>query len=410
MAYSELIKNFERIRDYMRQFYVYGFKSRTEYDKKSARSYDNERRRLESWLGDFMRFRQKQDGKNVFLSVDSRLIPRNPLYNAFKAKSFTAGDVTFHFYILDLLADGKTYTAQEITEAFSEKYLAGFESEWQPDLSTIRKKLKEYVALGILKDEKRGSKLLYSRNEDSVELHKWSEAIAYFSEADPLGVIGSTLMDKLESPPDHYRFKHHYMIHAMDSEIILQIVKAIGERRRIKITNFSVKSDKPIEHTVYPLKIFVSTQGGRQYMLCYNFRFKHLMFFRTDYIKSVTMDEVETEHEKYEGYFQKFRKNLWGTSIGVGFTVEHLEMTLHFESDERFVVDRLEREKRNGRVELIDENTCKFITDVYDVNELMPWLRTFIGRIVKLECSNKSVEELFYKDFDALCNMYGGDE
>lgn len=32
MAYSELIKNFDRIRYYMRQFYVYGFKSRTEYD------------------------------------------------------------------------------------------------------------------------------------------------------------------------------------------------------------------------------------------------------------------------------------------------------------------------------------------------------------------------------------------
>ena len=30
MAYSELIKNFERIRDYMREFYVYGFKSREE--------------------------------------------------------------------------------------------------------------------------------------------------------------------------------------------------------------------------------------------------------------------------------------------------------------------------------------------------------------------------------------------
>lgn len=44
MAYSELIKNFDRIRDYMRQFYVYGFKSRAEYDKKSARSYDNEHR------------------------------------------------------------------------------------------------------------------------------------------------------------------------------------------------------------------------------------------------------------------------------------------------------------------------------------------------------------------------------
>lgn len=54
MAYNELIKNFEKVRAYMREFYVYGFKSRTEYDAKSVRSYDDERRRLESWLGDYM--------------------------------------------------------------------------------------------------------------------------------------------------------------------------------------------------------------------------------------------------------------------------------------------------------------------------------------------------------------------
>lgn len=48
MAYNELIKSIGKVRDYMRQFYVCGFKSRTEYDKKSARSYDNERRRIDS--------------------------------------------------------------------------------------------------------------------------------------------------------------------------------------------------------------------------------------------------------------------------------------------------------------------------------------------------------------------------
>ena len=59
MAYSELVKSFERIRNYMREFYVYGFKSRDEYGMKSTRSYDNERRRIESWLGDYMSFRQE---------------------------------------------------------------------------------------------------------------------------------------------------------------------------------------------------------------------------------------------------------------------------------------------------------------------------------------------------------------
>ena len=62
MAYSELVKSFERIRSYMREFYVYGFKSREEYSIKSARSYDNERRRIESWIGDFMSFHQDTSG------------------------------------------------------------------------------------------------------------------------------------------------------------------------------------------------------------------------------------------------------------------------------------------------------------------------------------------------------------
>ena len=88
IAYQELIKNFSRIRDYMRQFYVYGFRNRSEYRQKSARSYDNERRRIESWMGDYMSFRQDESGKAVFLSVDSRAIPANPLYHGFKAKSF----------------------------------------------------------------------------------------------------------------------------------------------------------------------------------------------------------------------------------------------------------------------------------------------------------------------------------
>lgn len=74
MAYSELIKSFEKIRDYMRDFYVYGFKSREDYTKKSARSYDDERRRIESWLGGYMAFRHTAEGKNVFISVDNRSV------------------------------------------------------------------------------------------------------------------------------------------------------------------------------------------------------------------------------------------------------------------------------------------------------------------------------------------------
>lgn len=139
MAYNERVKNFNRIRDYMREFYVYGFKSRDEFTKKSARSYDDEKRRLESWLGDYMQFRQTADGKNVFLSIDSRLSRHNPLYKAWKTKSFTDGDITLHFIIFDILYDPeKKFSIAEIMKAI-DTYLSEFQVPRMFDESTVRR-------------------------------------------------------------------------------------------------------------------------------------------------------------------------------------------------------------------------------------------------------------------------------
>ena len=151
MAYSELIKNFEKIRDYMREFYVYGFKSREEYDKKSARSYDNERRRIESYLGEYMGFHQSEKGKNVFLSIDSRSVSHNPLYSALKSKSFTDGDITLHFILFDILRSPEVaLSLSEITDKIDNEYLSCFNEPMVFDESTVRKKLKEYAELVLV--------------------------------------------------------------------------------------------------------------------------------------------------------------------------------------------------------------------------------------------------------------------
>ena len=410
MAYSELIKNFDRIRDYMRQFYVYGFKSRTEYDRKSARSYDNERRRIESWLGPFMGFRKNAEGKNVFLSVDTRSIPADPLYNAFKAKSFTSGDVTFHFYILDVLSDGEARTASQILDAFSEEYFSHFSTDRQLDLSSLRKKLKEYVSLGLLVSEKRGRELLYRRSEDAVDLDRWADAVAFFSEADPLGVIGSTLLDKLEEQPDRFRFKHHYMLHALDSQILLQLLTAIGGKRQIRLTNASRRKPGLLTtHFVIPLQIWIGTQDGRQYLLCHNCRFHEPQFFRLDYIQEVELLEEVPGREVYARQCEKLRANLWGTSTGVGHSLDRIEMTVRFSDDEPYIPQRLEREKRCGKVERTGPNTCRFTAEVCDASELLPWIRTFIGRIESLECTDQAMVDRFYEDLAAMTAMYGGE-
>jgi len=410
MAYSELIKSFERIRSYMREFYVYGFKSREEYDAKSARSYDNERRRIESWLGGYMSFRQDASGKRVFLSVDSRRIPHNPLYKAFKAKSFTDRDITLHFYILDLLAEGGALTSKEIVDRIYDAYLSHFSGMFSFDESTVRKKLKEYEVLGLLRSERRGREVFYQRTDDmSMNLDSWCDALAFFSEENPLGVVGSFLLDKLKESPNTFRFKHHYILHALDSDILSELLQAIHEKRAVTLAIRNLRSGYEYQRTVCPLKIYISTQTGRQYLLGYHFRGRHMAFYRLDAIKKVTIGNTEKQYDKYMGFQEKFDQHLWGVSTGPDHNLDHIEMTIRIGPGEDFIRQRLEREKRHGTVELLDAHTCKFSADVYDASEMLPWLRTFIGRIVNLECSSKYVVETFSEDLRRMDALYGGD-
>lgn len=62
-TYNEFIKNFKRVRSYMRNFYIYSFKSREAFQSKSARSYDDEHRLLESWPGNHMSFVRPPSGR-----------------------------------------------------------------------------------------------------------------------------------------------------------------------------------------------------------------------------------------------------------------------------------------------------------------------------------------------------------
>ncbi|MEE1031451.1 MAG: WYL domain-containing protein, partial [Ruminococcus sp.] len=89
---------------------------------------------------------------------------------------------------------------------------------------------------------------------------------------------------------------------------------------------------------------------------------------------------------------------------------EHLEMDIYVDSYEYFIIQRLEREKRSGTIEKIDEHCYRFSIDVYDAKEMIPWIRTFIGRIMRLECSNPKVTEKFYQDLQTVYELYGGNK
>lgn len=410
MAYSELIKDFERIREYMRQFYIYGFKTRDEYDAKSARSYDNERRRIESWLGEYMSFRQDIAGKVSFISVDSQEILHNPLYNAFKAKSFTANDIVLHFFIMDILEEHEDCSVTEIADLISLEYLAEFDDPKELDESTIRKKLKEYEKIGLVSSKKQGKKLVFSKTKNKVNIDEWKDAVAFFSELDPLGVIGSFLLDKINDVPDYFQFKHHYILHVLESEIMYALLTCISDDRTAHIEMFSRRKEKIVEYEILPLKIMISTQNGRSYVFALSIQDRKFNMYRLDNIKKVRSGKTAVEKQQIIEDGEKFLKHEWYVSSGNENSLEHLEMVLRIDPWAEHILKRLEREGGNGTVEKTGENTYKFSIDVYDTSEMRPWLRTFIGRIVSLSCSNKDTEKVFFEDLEAMYELYGGDD
>ncbi len=410
MAFTELIKNYRRIRAYLREFYVYGFRSRDGFEKQSGRSYDDERRRVESYLRDYCGFRYTESGKVVFLSIDSRSVSHNPLYRPWKSKSFTDLDITLHFLFMDMLQDaGEGMTLQEMLAQMDERYLKPFSNSMVFDESSLRKKLKEYAQLGVVEHKKQGRQVRYYP-VPQIDLSEWWDAIAYFSEVAPCGVLGSFLLDWQEEKKDMFFFKHHYITHAGESEVLCQLFDCMGRGEAVGLDMVSRKTGAPFLCPVVPLRMMYSAQSGRCHLLGYDLGRQQMRMLRVDHIEALhECKDWETEKLSYkmlQERVEQMQPHLWGVSLGTPRALDEITMTIVAESWEAHIPRRLRREKRCGMVEQLDERTWRFRAQVYDAGEMIPWLRTWICRIQELRCSNPQILERFWSDYEEMKCFY----
>lgn len=483
MPYSDLTKKFENVRDYLGEFYIYGFRKKNEIvlkqdqkEKKrneenertsAARTYDDRKWKIKSWLGKtYMQDRDYLEGRVPYISVDSREIVHNPLYTAFKTSTFSQNDILYYFFLLDFMTKDEWLSVREIMtnlrSYMAKIYDAALEVKKEREKRTgkieaidhddkkfevneknVKKILDEYVSVGILRKEsgklheKRGN--VFTLAENSVGLNSWKDAIQFFSEMNQLGVIGSYLLDKMNqieemnssieeieskiekddsrlSDQKKYQvesftfyFKHHYLLYALDSEITLNLLLGIREKRYLEVVVWSRKKKKNVFHVV-PLKIHVSTQNGRAYLVCYNAEKSDIRLLRVDFMQKVEQKEIcdEALYEKIQREYAVRKPYLWGVEVGDPKKTSHVEMTIQIGDDEAYILQRLEREKRNGHVKQISANQYKYVADVFDAMELLPWIRTFTGRIAKLESSNPLLKQKYEEDLEKLYAMYGG--
>lgn len=406
--FKELVKTFSKTREYVRDFFVYGFKTREDFTLKSTRTYDNERRRLESWLGGFVRKDYTSKGKNISLAIDSNLLDTNPLYKVWKTKSFTDNDISLHFHLLDFLSDGRCCTVEQLSDGLLEQYHLLF------DIQTIRRKCKEYQSLGLLRCEKRGKSLYYKLCDNQIpslnSIPLLTDAFCFFQLVSPLGILGSTLMDTFSLQNHSFRVKHNFFVHTLEDEVLSVLLEAMAQQCYVKLHILSSKTRRDLTMTLLPLKIFTSTRTGRRFLCGYKKDARRFFCVRMDTIKEVTLSSEKAEN--YSEILTNLEKNLpsiWGVSFQssrqnrmeqVRFLVE---VKLPYEN---YIVTRLIREGKGGNVTQLDDTTYQYEKQVFDAHEMLPWVRTFIGRIKEFHCSNPKVEQRFYGDLQAMYHIY----
>lgn len=408
MAFTELIKNFDKVRDYMRDFYIYGFRARGDFTAKSARTYDNEKRRIESYLAPYIHWESDSKGKRVYVSLDASAIRSNPLYNAWKAKSFTDNDITLHFAILSSLSEGSK-NITELTDYVSMMSGRVFESQ------TVRIKANEYVRQGILCKERLGKTDYYCLSPDTlsslpVSGDTLAAAISFFQEAAPFGFIGSTILDQEGLCNEIFSFKHHYIVHTLEDGVLLELLRAIDEKKSVRIINQSTRYTKEIVCYGIPVGIFVSVQSGRRYVCLYTQRNKRFHTYRLDYIKKVELLKPAASFNTYKKELDGLKEMCWGVSFGDMLQGEILRMKLRIDEEkEGYVLERLKREGRMGTVSHIDKDTYLYTACLLDISETMAWVKSFTGRILSLEGTDQKAIDFFYRDMERMATMYGGE-
>lgn len=264
MAYKELIGSFDEVRDYIREFLFMVLRSAVIFgqERKNIRQSAQTDRKLAGWLYVISAVCLR---KSTDHSVDSREVVHNPLYKAFKTKNFSDYDILLHFCILDMLAGGKELAFRNIAGELQEYGFSGEENVINE--RTIRLKLQEYEKLGILNVRTEGKKKqYYSLSADAVDLVSWQDAIEFFSETEPMGIVGSFLLDRKELAgcPSSFWYKHHYMLHAIDSEIVEAILEGITEKKYLELV--AIGKNSRSEKLNYIRSSYMSARGMEENM------------------------------------------------------------------------------------------------------------------------------------------------
>ena len=161
---------------------------------------------------------------------------------------------------------------------------------------------------------------------------------------------------------------------------------------------------------VVPVKLMVSVQSGRRYLVARRLDQRRFSTFRLDYIKALTPLPGQDGDENYRALAELRLAHAWGPALPGNERTQRFSMTVAVDEEhEPHIIQRLRREGRGGQVARLEPGLWRYTNEVHDVGEMMNWVKTFIGRIVALEGDDQCAIDRFYDDVRRMAGIYGGE-
>lgn len=427
----------DKFKNALRDYYTYGFYSYQELlpsgDEKTdpkASTLSNDWDRLRNILSDQFEWSVDRN-RAFFLSTDSQSQAENPFHRVYRFCRYNSRDPKYFFLTCLTLSPyfrirngfyglkmGSEAGWETLSETFEQNKRTASEilcfdpetpDPFSDSYSAFRKRLQEWKTMGFLETEdelKRiGSRWMHywalnqctpdmiiqrGKRTDSQFLTHFLHALDFFSRYAPLGEVGSFLLARCQSGYDSpFRFKHTYFAQALNDFNLIDLLDAMEHKKWCRICYRKSTQSAQKEFVCKPVQIRISVSTGREYLICYDLKAGCYTNLRLEYIDSIAWCALDAQMEQAErdmDSLEQCMRNSWGVSPA-GKTAELRKVTLKIRWDprsERYLLNRLKREKRIGRIQEFDD-CIVFTAWVADVKEMYPWIRSLYSRL--LECS-----------------------
>ncbi len=202
-----------------------------------------------------------------------------------------------------------------------------------------------------------------------------------------------------------FQFKHNHQFNSLDNEILLDIMRAIKQKKVINL-KISMKSEI-IEQTIVPIKVIHDSTYGRQYCMGISLLENKKMIVRIDKIKSIQFVKEFTEEEaKIVQQNKNFEHDCWCTS---GLDKEFSEIVIQFkfkEKEERFIYTRIVKEGHGGTIEKVEDGVYLYRNHFRDLREMIPWIRSFGERAKVISSDGVGIEQMIAQDWERAVKKY----